>query len=269
MLEKTSPLLANRPEPGRCRRCGRTLEPIAVPVPGQPGEVRWLPNSRCECEDTEWEQRQAQLQVAAAAVGTAGAVADRSAGGVGLRFATSRLSNFEPRPGTEVALAEADAFVRDFAGRRERGEGLLFIGGYGAGKTRLASAILNEVQERYGESVRADVVPELLQRLRQTYDAGSRGTEDQVLQPLLRASLLLLDDIGAERVTEWVQERLFLVIDHRYRHRLPTLFTTNLHPEDLEDRLGGRIVSRIIGMATLVRLSAEDYRVTEHPRQET
>ncbi len=239
-----------------------------MPVPGQPGQVRWLPKSRCDCEVAEWEQHQAELQLAATAVGTAGATAGRTTGGVGLRFAESRLGNFDQRAGTEVALAEATAFVQDFAARSERGEGLLFIGGFGTGKTRLAAAVLNEVQERYGGTVRSEVVPELLQRLRQTYDAGSRGTEDQVLQPLLRTSLLLLDDIGAERVTEWVQERLFLVIDHRYRNRQPTLFTTNLHPEDLEDRLGGRIVSRIVGMATLVRLSTDDYRLREHPSQD-
>ena len=263
MAERIFDLSESHPEPVRCRRCGRILEPIALPVPGQPGRVRWLPKARCDCEVAEWEQRQAQLQAAAGAP----AQEERAAGGLGLRFADSRLANFERQPGTEVALGEAEAFVRTYRERRENGQGLLLIGGYGTGKSRLGAAILNEVQEQYRETVRAEVVPELLQRLRQTYDAGSKGTEDQVLQPLLRSGLLLLDDIGAERVSEWVQERLFLVVDHRYRHRMPTLFTTNLHPEDLEERLGGRIVSRIIGMSALVRMAAEDYRLREHPGQ--
>lgn len=253
-------LTDHRPEPVRCRRCGRLLEPIPLPVPGRPGQVRWLPRVRCDCEITEWEQRQAELQQAASVqLGSA-----PTAGGLGDRFAASRLANFERQPGTEVAWTEAESFVRQFPERRQIGEGLLFTGGFGSGKTRLAAAILNEVQEQYGQTVRADVVPDLLQRLRQTYDAGAPASEDRVLQPLLRADLLLLDDIGAERVSEWVQERLFLVIDHRYRRRQPTLFTTNLHPEDLEEKLGGRIVSRIVGMARLVRLTAGDYRVMEH-----
>lgn len=251
-----------RPDPVRCRRCGRLLDPIAVPVPGRPGQVRWIARVRCDCEIEEWEQRQAELQQASAA-----GLRPVSAGGLGDRFAASRLANFERRPGTEAAVAEAEAFVRAFAERQAAGEGLLFTGPFGSGKTRLAAAVLNEVQERYQEGVRGEVVPELLQRLRTTYDPQSADSEDRVLQPLLRASLLLLDDIGAERVSEWVQERLFLVIDHRYRRRLPTLFTTNLHPEDLEERLGGRIVSRIVGMARLVRLSSEDYRFCEHPGQ--
>lgn len=254
-----------RPDPVRCRRCGRLLEPIAVPVPGRPGQVRWIARVRCDCEIAEWEQRQAELQQAAAA-GSAGP-RPVSAGGLGDRFAASRLSNFEHRPGTETALAEAEAFVRDFPQRLAAGEGLLFTGPFGSGKTRLAAAVLNEVQERHQAAVRGEVVPDLLQRLRTTYDPQAADSEDRILQPLLRASLLLLDDIGAERVSEWVQERLFLVIDHRYRRRLPTLFTTNLHPDDLEERLGGRIVSRIVGMARLVRISSEDYRFREHPGQ--
>jgi len=251
-----------RPAPSRCRRCGRDLEPIAVPVPGRPGQVRWIARVRCDCEIVEWEQRQTELQQT-----VTGASHQVSAGGLGDRFAASSLANFERRPGTEAALAEAEAFVRSFRERHGAGEGLLFTGPFGSGKTRLAAAVLNEVQERYQESVRGEVVPDLLQRLRTTYDPKAVDSEDKILQPLLRAALLLLDDIGAERVSEWVQERLFLVIDHRYRRRLPTLFTTNLHPQDLEERLGGRIVSRIVGMARLVRLSSEDYRFREHPGQ--
>ena len=75
--------------------------------------------------------------------------------------------------------------------------------------------------------------------------------------------LLLLDDLGAERANEWVRERIFVIVNHRYREELPTTFTSNTGPKDLAAQLGERTASRIIAMCDWISLEGEDYREAE------
>ncbi|MCA1719509.1 MAG: hypothetical protein LC781_22695 [Actinobacteria bacterium] len=80
------------------------------------------------------------------------------------------------------------------------------------------------------------------------------------------AELLVLDDLGSENATEWVRERIFVIVNHRYRAKLPTVFTSNIGPKDLAAQLGGRTASRIISMCDWISLEGEDYRETEARR---
>ena len=90
-------------------------------------------------------------------------------------------------------------------------------------------------------------MPELLDNMRGAYNDLGRDI-DEWMDSVKNADLLLLDDLGAERANEWVRERIFVIVNHRYREELPTILTSNTGPKDLAAQLGERTASRIIAM---------------------
>ena len=116
---------------------------------------------------------------------------------------------------------------------------------------------------------------ELLKLVRDTY-AGGDATEMEVLQPVLEADLLVLDDLGAEKTSEWVQETLGLVVNTRYSARRPTIFTTNLvdspNPSEINSlivQVGARTRSRLFEMCEWIKMDGPDTRqVGIHPTPE-
>lgn len=168
------------------------------------------------------------------------------------RYAGATMADF----GGPAALA-----VKAWLGNRKEGEGLLLWGAVGNGKTRLAAAILKELVLR-GEqdnSIRFVTVPELLDRVRDSYQQG--GKPDHLIEHVCAAQYLLLDDLGSEKVTDWVRERLFIIVNKRYNDLSPTLATANLSPDVLSERIGDRTVSRLIGMCRVVKIDGGDRRL--------
>jgi DNA replication protein DnaC len=104
------------------------------------------------------------------------------------------------------------------------------------------------------------VVPELLRAIRNGYK-GEGDTAEKLVQAAETAPLLVLDDLGAEKPTEWVQEQLFIIINRRYEELLPTLITTNCSMAELIDRIGRRTADRILEMTTPINIKAADYRM--------
>ena len=131
-----------------------------------------------------------------------------------------------------------------------------FWGGYGTGKTGLAIGYAREwLHHEWGaEDVSRMIfrtVPRLLTEIRSTYNSGSDGpTEIDLLDGYAACSLLVLDDLGAEQVknTGWVEDRLYQIIGERHDNMKPIVFTSNLSPKELADRLGERLTWRIIEM---------------------
>lgn len=148
------------------------------------------------------------------------------------------------------------AYVRDWEKRRTDGRGLMLVGPVGCGKSHLLYAVLQELVRR-GVSGFGQTVPDLLDELRPGNDNA-----DEKLRLLREIQLLLLDDLGAQRDTEWVTERLFVVLNARYNNVLPTLITSNLTLEEL-DKVSGwkRITDRILEMCDVVRLDGPSQRV--------
>lgn len=190
------------------------------------------------------------------------------------RYQHCELSNFEQ---TVDSLREAHRRARGFIDAFPAVDrGLLLLGRHGVGKTHLAVAVLKEIVRTKGGRGYFYETRELLKLVRDTYASGGDVTEMDVLRPVLEADLLVLDDLGAEKTSEWVQETLGLVVNTRYSERRPTIFTTNL--EDSADaadvnsmlvRLGARIRSRLFEMCHWVHMDGLDVReVGIHPTPE-
>lgn len=179
------------------------------------------------------------------------------------RFLSKTLETFKCRDKIrKELLRDAEFYIKgfDLNAQRECAKGLLMIGPVGCGKTHLAVAILQQIIDK-GYSGLYYNSPNLLRDIRATFDSGSALTEDELLDEVTSTDLLVFDDVGAENSTEFVLDRFYLVINERYEAGKPILVTTNLDHEALENRLGQRIVSRLLEMcATFGPFPTEDWR---------
>jgi len=149
--------------------------------------------------------------------------------------------------------------------------GLFLHGEKGTGKTKLAVIIANE-RARAGSPVLFASVPDLMADIRRSF---KEGTTSEAVQAVKNAPFLVLDDLGAEKMTEWVGEQLFCIVNHRYNEQLPTVVTSNYSPTQviahmatvdgrgnvIDDMQGQRIMSRIYGMCERVEIKGADWRM--------
>ena len=149
---------------------------------------------------------------------------------------------------------KAFRMCKDYLGKYQTGDSLLMIGTYGTGKTHLATAIANALLED-GVPALYDTWAGHLQRLKDEFANGER----RHLALMKKVDVLIIDDLGKDKLTEWNNEVLFEVINYRYEHRKPVVITTNATPRELEER-NPAVYSRLCEMCELVTMTGRDYR---------
>jgi DNA replication protein DnaC len=198
------------------------------------------------------------------------------------RYEHCELTNYDTDfPGAHPSLAEAHFVAFNFAKKCDpRGDkGLLIIGTIGTGKTHLAVGIIKELIVTRGIPCLFYDYRELLKEIQNSYNSTVQTTELDVLRPVFETDILVLDELGAVKPTEWVWDTVSLILNTRYNNNRTTIITTNfedqpaaavtgsLSParaasrtETLGDRIGERMRSRLHEMCRVVTLDGTDFR---------
>jgi DNA replication protein DnaC len=179
----------------------------------------------------------------------------------------------------------ARKFIEGYRSDRN-GTGLLMIGDIGIGKTHLAVGVLQALIHERGATGLFCHYLELLKQVQNSYNKEVRATELQVLAPVFEAEVLVLDELGASKPTDWVWDTVTHILNTRYNDRLTTIITTNYpnrpsllyqeqkgigyeneartsrRPETLGDRIGDRMRSRLQEMCVVVEMNGVDFRQT-------
>jgi DNA replication protein DnaC len=147
-----------------------------------------------------------------------------------------------PMHGKESALHDVTTFARGKV--RSTFTNLYISGPFGVGKTGLAVCVARARLEQE-QPVLFWTLPDLLTRIKATYDASRAESEDELIERLGSVDLLVLDDVGTEKPSEWQREKLYQILNRRMNDDLETVFTSNMTPFQLEAHVGERIVERI------------------------
>jgi DNA replication protein DnaC len=178
----------------------------------------------------------------------------------GVSFDRPPVSDMERDLQTKAAVGEVRAYVEELEARLAEGRGLWLFGDTGTGKTTLAMLISKAALEA-GKSVAIYSLPKLLARIRRTYDSEPGGDSYlSLFEQLTSVDLLHIDDLGAEKRSDWVLEQLYALVNERYEAERSMLITTNLRHEELEEQIGPRTVSRLAQICDEVAVFGDDRR---------
>ncbi|MCB2189319.1 MAG: ATP-binding protein [Deltaproteobacteria bacterium] len=237
------PELGPEPPAGACRACGGAVRPV-------PGWRGWLAPEMCEpCAGRMVAQQEARERQQR----TEDLLALANLPPLALKWHFRRASQ----------EADSAAFRAVYAW--EYGpEGLFLWGPVGTGKTVLAWCLLLREIRRHNRTALFLHVPDFLAELRRGF--GERSASRDLADQAKKTAVLCLDDLGAEKPTEWVREVLLAILDHRMTHERPTVGTSNYTPGSLHRHLQdetGRLVDRLVGACRLVEVPGESFRQRE------
>lgn len=240
------------------------LRPVPEPDRPDSGEARRPACPLSLCDGSGWILHEDDTAVACACrERMIGRAISRGMGtGIPKRF---RGVSFDRKPICDLDRSCLDP-VRTFVARIEEnldaGKGIWFTGDLGTGKTSVAM-LVSQAAERSGRSVAVYSVPTLLAEIKNTYDREAGGSYMSLFRKLCSVDLLHLDDLGAERRTDWVLEQLYSIVNERWQDERSIVATTNLDRDELREQIGWRTVSRLIEICgDEIPLKGDDLRLT-------
>jgi DNA replication protein DnaC len=183
------------------------------------------------------------------------------------RYLHCRLDSFHDRGLAQLIAARSRVleFANGWMAGANHGRGLLLTGGCGSGKTHLAVAGLLEIigSPKPGRLLFRNF-QDLIQEIQASFDSDEVPSKSEILRPLLEADLLVLDELGSQKPSMFVQDILYYIINTRYNEERTTIFTTNLNADTkptLTENIGERLRSRLFEMTEEVRMAnVPDYR---------
>ena len=262
------------------------MEKLASVICGHCSGTGWRPVERdglravapCECRITSrspnWWMQQARIPP---------------------RFRDCDFEHFMPlgNPSLEMAKMKAQSFAQQYPLVEK---GLLLLGNPGVGKTHLMVSALRELMLTKNVDCLFCSFPDMLEKLQESYDPVSQLSKADILDPILHTDVVAIDDLGARRISDWVEDTVTYILNYRYNQKKATLLTTNL-PETaadggygpsgpggripsgpsgkyrttdtLQERIGIRVYSRLFEMCERVTIQAGDFRqdVQQHARR--
>ncbi|MCX5976229.1 MAG: ATP-binding protein [Coprothermobacterota bacterium] len=243
-----------KPPPVSCEcGCGEALYPVRF---WMPEGGAWRYPTLCSLQEEEYK-RQKRAETLRWNIEWIDEMFPRRS--MGPRQLEATLDNYEPFEGILAGLKAARSYLDHWEENEKRGHGLIFQGEVGLGKTHLISAIVNELNRRLIFSYFLSV-PLFLERVRDSFDEVN-ASEGKVMRSLAAPKLLALNDMGAEKSSQWAIERLYQLIDDRCNYRSPVLVATNLDARGLASVYGARIMDRLYEMCGApIRLEGDSYR---------
>ena len=255
-LEITIKQKENEPAPPAtaCKRCGKPAEPKFIALLG------WRQQDHCDlCQKIISDELEKKAREESRKNKTTILLGQSGLGKELLMRMT--FDSYEPQyrgNAYDVAKEYAEKFGIEIA------KGLLFYGRAGSGKTHLACSIARYLIEQKQIGVKFVRIVDLLSDIRRTFDENENyrtENESELIGKYTKAPLLILDDLGSEKTTDWVRQILYQIIDEQWLEQMPIIITSNLTLNELDGRLEERITSRIAGMCQRVEMRDHDYRI--------
>lgn len=237
-----------------CGQCNTRKEREIIWFDGKPKKLPVMCKCRAEEERLKKEQMQKEEEMRSIQRAKVSSMMDDT-------FRTACFANYQIRNGNERHLKVAKKYCIEFSKMYERNQGLLFWGTVGTGKSYTAACIANYLLEANTSVVMTSFV-----RILQEMQGFDREREETFTNKLNSVKLLIIDDLGAERSTDYALEKVYGIIDNRYRAKKPLILTTNLTLRQMQEATDiryARIYDRIFEMCYPMEFSGVSWRKRE------